>query len=315
MNQNLIQLGLKYFEVLKPNWLEKMNILAYKFYPNYMEELKGLAKGAEVNLEDILKLNWLASMELESCSTLILKSNDEIILVHNEDMIHDTGKYSYICDIETQDGINIIGFCYPGSLPGNAFGFNSKGIVFSGNDVPHPDQKPGLPRILNDRALCEAESIEQVLSIILNKERNAGFNHNILSQKEFRAINVEYTSNRSNISEIEQKFFHTNHYISPIFKDVHIPTLEENSTTEIRYKRGIELLEKVQLNSTSALKLISDDQIFREGTKANIPNIGEITGGTLCTAYFKVTNNDIEMEIFPPKKQKKEVIHFFKFKI
>ena len=314
LNQKLLQLGLRYFEVLKPKWLEKMNSFAYKFYPHYMEELKGLAKGAEVSLEDILKLNWLASMELESCSTLVLKSKDEIKLVHNEDMIQDTAKYSYICDIKTQTGTTIVAFCYPGSLPGGAFGFNSNGIVFSGNDVPHPEQKPGLPRILNDRALCEADSINNVISIILKEDRNAGFNHNIVSQKEFRAINVEYTSNRSNVKEIEQKFFHTNHYISPTFKDVHIPTLDENSTTKSRYNRGIELLENVQFNDSYALNLISDEQIFRESTKANLPNIGEITAGTLCTAYFKVTNNNLEMKVFPPKIEKKEAIHFFKLK-
>ncbi len=311
IKENLIQLGLKYFEVLKPSWLGKMNTFANKFYPEYMEELKGLSEGADLVLEDILKLNWMASLELESCSTLILKSEKEILLLHNEDMIHETGKYSYICDIETLSGLNIICFCYPGSLPGNAFGFNSNGIVFSGNDVPHPEQKPGLPRILNDRALCEADSIEHVKSIILKKERNAGFNHNIVSQKEFRAINLEYTSSRAELTEIKDKFFHTNHYLSPKFSDVHIPSLEENSTTQIRYNRGIELLKDVRFNTNSALELISDEQIFRKGTTVNLPNIGEITGGTLCTSCFKISNQ-IELTIFPPKREKSEFIHFFK---
>lgn len=314
LDQKLLKLGLEYFNILKPNWFEKMKSNGFKFYPKYMEELKGLAEGSLVNYDDILKLNWLASSELESCSTLIMKTDKDMILVHNEDMMFENGKYSYICDIETENRIRFIVFCYPGTLPGNAFGFNSNGIIFSGNDVPHPEQKPGLPRILNDRALCEADSIDCVINILLKEKRSTGFNHNIISQKEFRAINIEYTANRFEVTEIRDKYFHTNHYLHPSFKDVHVPTLEENSTTQIRYNRGKELMKKVHFDTNSALELISDEQIFRKATKVNLPNIGEITAGTLCTACFKI-KDQIELTIYPPKSEKKEILHNFRMKV
>jgi hypothetical protein len=288
------------FEQIDNELKEQMIAKIQRKYPQYLKELQGIAKGAQIPYESILTINLLASWGIESCTTLVIKDTNGIKFVHNEDNLFDIGEHSYLSDIETQNGTRFVAFSYPGMLPGNAFGFNNHGIVFSGNETPHLDLKVETPRIFNDRALCEAKSMEEVKEAIIYPSKSIGYNHNVASYREDKAVNFEYTNQDYEITEISSQFIHTNHYLRSDFPREKVDA-NQPITSRSRYEYGYgALLQENPRDIASLVKILSHEKIYRQPTKAEIEGMGEFLTGTVCTASFEYNQGKLDMVVRPP---------------
>lgn len=291
---------------LKPEWFDCLHEHAKKHFPQYLAEITGIAEGAGLDYRDIALINFRGSFPEKGCSTVIFKQQDKIILAHNED--HETvlGELAYLLIVELQDGTSFLAYTYPGCLPGFSSSFNSHGIVMSANAMPDPDVQIGVPRHLFDRSMLEANNIEDVLQRILMPQRSGAFSYNLVSMKEKRVINLEITSKMHYMTEIQDKYFHTNHFISDELKGLSIPP----GTTQIRYKRGVELISHTsQMSTKEALKILSDDKIFLPRQKRVRTQYGHYYGGTLCTALFEIAE-DLILQLYPPTQQKEKFVQF-----
>jgi hypothetical protein len=66
---------------------------------------------------------------------------------------------SKFSDLNDQPAFSAL--CYPGFLPGNAFGFNAAGVMHTVNHVaPHPVEI-GLSRHFSARSLLDAGSLDE----------------------------------------------------------------------------------------------------------------------------------------------------------
>ena len=76
------------------------------------------------------------SIDEFGCTTLFINSKDVQLILHNEDcdpLIKACG-YLLSADIEEEGRREkFTSFCYPGTLPGQAFNFNEHGVVFTSN--------------------------------------------------------------------------------------------------------------------------------------------------------------------------------------
>lgn len=183
-------------------------------FPQYMEEIRGIADGSNSSLTDILLINCKYDFQRKGCTTMIFRESNRIILAHNEDNTKDHLDICHLLKVFPDEGIPFISFCYPGMIPGNSFGFNSYGMIITNNAMPTPDMKMGCPRHLIDRSQLEAKNIEDVIKKALFRERSSGGSFNIVSQEENRAINIETTSQRHCLTEVMDKYLHTNHHVS-----------------------------------------------------------------------------------------------------
>ena len=291
---------------LKPEWFDYLHEHSKKYFPQYLTEISGIAEGADLDYRDIALINFRGSFPEKGCSTVIFKQQDKIILAHNED--HETvlGELAYLLIVELQNETSFLAYTYPGCLPGFSFSFNSHGIVMSTNAMPDPDVQIGVPRHLLDRSMLEANNIEDALQRALIPQRSGAFSYNLVSMKERRVINLETTSKKHHATEIQDRYFHSNHYISNELKGLPIPP----GTTQIRYERGVELISNTsQKSSKEALKIISDDMIFLPRQKRVRTQYGNYYGGTLCTALFKIAEDTI-LQLYPPKQHKEKFIQF-----
>jgi len=293
--QSIFWWHLREEDKVKPQWFDDIHNHAKKHFPHFLEEIEGIAAGSDIDYRDTALINFRVTRQDEGCSTVIYKTPDKIILAQNEDHEIAYGTQSYLLIVELEDGTSYFAHTYPANIAGFSFSFNSHGIVMSANAMPDPNVQNGVPRHLLDRAMLEATSLDDALQWAQFAPRCGAFSYNLASINEWRAVNLETTSENAVLTEIDDQYVHTNHYISRAFQGIPIP----QGTTISRYERGIELLPHTERSIEGAFDLLSDENIFQSPPKGD-PAPDKIVGGTLCTAVFEISSEDIFLQIYPP---------------
>ena len=279
-----------------------------KHFPQYLQEIKCIAEGANQKLRSIQLMNLMHLYDDENCSTLIFKTPDRILIGHNEDLHKVLVDNSYYLTIKLATGDKIFTHAYPGCVPGFSHGCNSHGIVITCNYVPDPVKAIGIPRTILGRWMLESKNIQDAVDRAIRfTPRTGGVSYNIASLKEHRVINLEVTGNDHALTEIQNRYYRTNHYISEKLSFIDIPS-DEISTTRIRYERGSELLSHLSPSSSDMYTILWDDQVFIKGKKE--PH--DVIHMTMNTTLFEIAKN-IQVKIYP-RNRDKAIYDSFQFK-
>jgi len=283
---------------------EKLRELATSYFPQYMEEIRGISEGSGVDFQDLVILNFKYEYPLTSCSTIVFKIGNRIILGHNEDNDKENEENSFLIIARPRHGTPFISYCYPGMIPGNAFSFNSNGIIMTGNAMPTPDLRVGVPRHLIDRFVIEAPTIDDAVERALFSRRASGFSYNLASLREKRVINLETTSQKHYLTEVNGRFFHTNHYVSSGLNNV---KQRIGKSSLQRYRKGIETINKIdEVSEQSVIETLSSAEnkpysIYASG--------GRGSSWTLYTAIFNISDT-ILLKIYARKERKCDPLIF-----
>lgn len=190
-------------------------------YPDYMAELEGIAAGADIALSELFLINLRGeyaglsgTAPIGGCSTGALQDNTASVIGHNEDGLAIYRGATYFLGVSPQKGPQFGAFCYPGFLPGNAFGFNSAGICFCVNNVQPTFLREGIGRHFIARSIFEAGSLDEAVERVTPAPRASGFHYTIASIRERRMVGIEVAPNHSRVIPIQGPYFHTNHYLS-----------------------------------------------------------------------------------------------------
>lgn len=239
--------------------INEMLKLSRKIFPNYIEEMQGLADGAGYEFRDIFIHNSMHLLNLANCSTGIMKLSDKILLAHNEDFDPIMEENRYFIFVEQEENKGFFAHCYPGVIPGMSFGFNSDGLLLTCNFLPDPTKSLGVSRILFGRAILEQSTIQDAIKIIKSfTPRTGGASYTLTSMKEKKVVNVETTGTNSAQIEICDRFFRANHYISKQFK--HYPIHCQD--TIVRQKGGEKRIQEVEKTLDGVLQVLWDDSVF-----------------------------------------------------
>ncbi|KAM3359417.1 putative protein isoform X2 [Capsicum galapagoense] len=202
-------------------------------FPNYWNELKGIAQGSGVPFLNILLLNFRKEILPfipktenypkeedinDDCSSILVVSNTMAVAAHNEDANVALVGHTYLVKVALSNGTTFTAYTYAGELPSCAFGFNNHGVAFTLNSVPPCEEEivvGAIGRNFVSRALLEASSIEDALARIHSSEASVGHSYNLIDTRSRRILNVETASrNRISVHEIgETPFFHANMYL------------------------------------------------------------------------------------------------------
>ena len=198
-----------------------------KYAPEIVEEMKGIAAGANVELEDILLLNIMyeisASSVMGGCTSFAAAgeatANGEVIAGQNFDAI-DRGEESMIMlKMKPVQGPRILSVTPAGSL--GLFGFNSASISMNLNLLKNKDSLTptgGVPTHIILRKILMCENIGQVIATIGSAEGRAAKNY-LVTDEQGDIIDVETTTNDLDIQYPERGIItHTNHFKADRFK-------------------------------------------------------------------------------------------------
>ncbi len=220
---------------------------AQEDFPDILDELNGIAEGANVPFEEVWTLNCFEALtdsqeHSPSCTTLAVRDdqteNGHVLLAHNEDWLNLDQDTLYLVHAKSKEGPGFLGLTY-GPLLVN-IGFNAEGIGVGIDSVYSTDIRSGVPRIIYSRAVLGAKTMADALRACIPKRRGAGY-HFLLADATGSLFSVETSALQHEIMDGEQGWLvHTNHYLSPKLKATEKERTYANS--HVRLQRATRLL-------------------------------------------------------------------------
>ena len=206
------------------------------FEPAYVEEMRGIAEGAETTFESILLLNarteilklaekpalraTLASKQTpDGCTAAIVlpKAAKEGRLIHalNWDWKAECAETGVVLHVEREGEPSLLTFTEAGAL-GRA-GLNSVGIVITGNylESDRDYRDVGVPLALIRRKTLECDNLALAMRAVHATRKSASSNM-IVSQAGGIAINFECAPDEAFMVHPQNGLLtHANHWVSP----------------------------------------------------------------------------------------------------
>lgn len=240
-------------------------------YPQYVEEMRGVAEGANVPFDDLVVLNAMEAVTMDAlhltrCTSFAVNeqrtADGHVLVAHNEDWVPEDEKDVYVISARPKDEPPFLAMTYGGLLPN--VGFNAYGIAQLIDSVYPNDSRIGIPRLVVARAVLAARRISGAIGRTLIHHRAAGYNH-LIAHDSGEMYSVEVSARRFDILHGTDGYMvHTNHYLSRTMKDIESDP-EELISSRVRYFRANRLLRQVSMHTIKTLQAIQKDHV-------NLPN-------------------------------------------
>jgi isopenicillin-N N-acyltransferase-like protein len=241
-------------------------------YPHYVEELEGIAEGAEVPFAEMFlgmceelwePAAWQKAGRGASkgCTDLAARGRATVdgstLLAHTNDLYPQVEKDLVILKVQAGDEPEFLGI----SVGGLAYsaGFNAAGISLTGNEVSCNDIRPGVPRLLIVRAILAARRLEEAMDACLLPQRASNYN-NVIADAHGEVYSMEGSATDCEpIYIAEDILAHANHYVSPAMRPFEADRNDIGGST-IRHNRAMRLLREQygRLSSASLRTLLAD---------------------------------------------------------
>lgn len=227
-------------------------------YPHYVEELQGIAEGADLPFEEVFlgvceelwePAAWgsvvpLASSPLaRGCTDMAARGRATLgghtLVAHTNDTAPEAEDYLTVLQVQAGDDPEFLAVTIGGL--GYSAGFNAAGISMTGNAVSCRDIRPGVPRLLIARAILAARTLGRAMDACLLPVRASNYN-NVIADANGEVYSMEGAATDCEPIYIEGNIMaHSNHYLSPPMRPFEAnPHRIGNSI--IRYHRARRLL-------------------------------------------------------------------------
>jgi isopenicillin-N N-acyltransferase-like protein len=241
-------------------------------FPDFVEELRGIAEGSGVPFEQVWMLNCYEGLvesrhQLWGCTCIAVRDDQtadgHVLLAHNEDWISVDRDNVYLIRAKPDDGPSFLGITY-GPLLVN-IGLNAEGIGVTINSVYPTDGGVGVPRILCSRAVLNARTIGEAICACVPKLRAGGYSY-LLGDPNGELYGVETSATIHNIQYGEKGWLvHTNHYLSPKMQALEEPGIYASS--HVRLNRARRLLQgQLGKVTIASLQVLLRDHVNRPGS-------------------------------------------------
>jgi len=201
------------------------------FSPAYVDEVRGLAAGAEISFEEALlcQARAEAGFVLEGgCSSFALTgaatANHQTLAGQNQDLPPEYSDVAILLHVKPTDGRpRALMFTFAGQL--GYVGMNQFGMCLFANALYDAPWQLGLPKYPMKRRLLEQTSVQAGIDL-LTRYRLCSANNLVLADGQGGLADVEERPDGVAVFQDEhpQRRLHTNHYLTDDFK-----VLETNS--------------------------------------------------------------------------------------
>ena len=237
-------------------------------YPQYVEELEGIAEAAAAPFESVFlsicEELWEKGMwrgRIKGCTDMAARGratvNGATLLAHTNDLSPEAEKNLVILKVQVGDEPQFLGVSSDGV--GYSAGFNAAGISMTGNEVTSNDVRVGVPRLLVVRAILAARRLEEAMDACLLPQRASSYN-NIIGDAWGEIYSMEGSATDCEPIYIKKDILaHANHYLSAPMRRFEDDRNDIGGST-IRYHRALRLLRENfgQLSPELFQRLLAD---------------------------------------------------------
>lgn len=200
-----------------------MKSAAASAFPQYMEEIRGIADGCAISPD--AAFCWNARGDLlpisdRGCSSVYAPISDGFCIGHNEDGSPDLKEYCFFSRADAgSNRPGYVSFTYPGTLNGNTFALTTNGLVQTVNNIRITEPGLGVPRHFLARAVLDAPDLTAVRNIFHRYPKAGGFHHLIGQMADAVMLSIEVSGKGAGILELHGLYVHTNHLIHEGMKE------------------------------------------------------------------------------------------------
>lgn len=263
-------------------------------FPEFYEELLGLANGLHLPFADVLAWNCrgdILDSVPDGCTTI--QTPGELIQIsHNEDGLPFFRGHCFILDAKPQASTAFRAFCYPGSLAGHTFGWNDAGLAQAVNNLRLRSANASIPRMVLGRAVLAAARLKDAVNTLMNDPSCGGFHMTLAQVGEPDLFSVEYGSGDVSLVQITSRDGHANHAL-------HLPAPGQIITQSSGDRQ--KTLSRLLANSA-----MTDLDILRDTSGPGLPIRRDAPDdpdqeNTLATCLFAVSKTEVEWRIYGEK--------------
>jgi len=266
-----------------------------KWYPEYVQELEGIAEGSGADYWRLLLLNTPELLERESgCTSIAVSKGDSLYLVHNEDGVSEERTEDCTLLHYILPNVSFYAFTYDGELAGGSYSWNSHHLYFSVNYLEpiSLDIDGWVSRNFVARKMVETSSVEDAIKVLESGQDGCGY-HYYIGQDD-KLFSIENFHNEVSVREVSGTDVHSNHYLHPAF----LNRGNRGEHTEVRLERAQELVSQ----GKDPLQILTD--------RANAPlSICTEKNEALHTiSTFGVYPRDHKVVLYEPESLKEEAV-------
>ncbi|WP_087723161.1 C45 family autoproteolytic acyltransferase/hydolase [Pandoraea sp. PE-S2T-3] len=222
---------------------ERQQALARRMVPTieafdatYLEEMRGIAEGANVTLEDVVIINCRTEMMYghdeigearkaldDGCTGLIVmpqaSTNGRLLHAHNWDWRAECADTGIVLRMRRDDGPDLLVFTEAGTL--GRHGINSAGLSLSGNFLTSDRDyvnasEANTPLSLIRRRMLDSTSLADAMKALWNTRRYAS-NNLMLADARGEAVNLECAPDEIFwLTPTDDLLVHANHWLCPV---------------------------------------------------------------------------------------------------
>jgi isopenicillin-N N-acyltransferase-like protein len=237
------------------------------YAPHLLEEMRGLAEGAGVSLDEILALNCrtellsVGNIPLQECTALFVSpeatADGHTLVAQNWDWSNVLRGGAVLLQVEQPGGPTVLTLTEAGMV--GKIGFNSAGVAVCTNFLRYDHRRIGVPFHVMLREALNAPRLGLAVFAIYRDVRADSGNY-LLAHADGEAIDLEATPSDVGFLHPENGLlFHTNHFLSPRLQGGDKGILESDNTL-LRYGRVTRLLraQAGQLTAEVLKSILSD---------------------------------------------------------
>lgn len=306
--------GLGRAAILEQVWQYLAPIQDYA--PHLVEEIRGIAEGADVSLDEILALNCrteILSMDTipayGECTAVFVapeaSADGHTLVAQNWDWANVLRGGAVLLQVEQPNVPTVLTLTEAGMV--GKIGLNSAGVGVMTNFLRHDHRRVGVPYHLILREALNASRLGLAVAAIYRGARADSGNY-LLAHTDGEAIDLEATpSDVGFLYPRDGLLVHTNHFVTPRLQagDVGIAPSEH---TLLRYGRAIRLLRaQVGQITVETLKEVFRDHFNRPYSicRHPHPNLPEIErSATLASAIVDLTFGEMYVTVGEPCEAK-----------
>lgn len=230
------------------------------FEPSYIEEMRGIAEGADIPFEDVVLLNARTEIikladpairarlktpeDPDGCTGVVVmpqaSANGRLIHAQNWDWKRECAETAVVLKVRRDDGPDLMTFTEAGAL--GRCGFNAVGIAITANylESDRDYRRVGVPLALIRRKVLENEHLALAMRAVYCTEKSAA-NNMIVSHREGVAIDFECAPDETfQVHPQNGLLVHANHFVSPValgkLKDTGIANTPDSLYRDIRVR-------------------------------------------------------------------------------
>jgi isopenicillin-N N-acyltransferase-like protein len=221
-------------------------------YPEYVDELEGIAEAADVPFDELFLLMceelWESPLWTPTgrgCTDMAARgaatAGGATLVAHTNDLAPGAESDLVILQVQAGDEPEFLGVSVGGV--GYSAGFNAAGISLTGNELSSNDVRPGVPRLLVVRAILAARRLGEAMDACLLPQRASSYN-NIIAD-----VYGEIYSMEGSATDCEPVYItgdvlaHANHYASPPMRHFEADRNDIGGSV-IRHNRALRLLRE-----------------------------------------------------------------------